>query len=572
MNRKVSPLKDKNKISGTVFDLLDEAYFSLKENLVDILALHFLACVPFLLGVMFFIFRFGNYHSIDNDIIRWSLILTALFCWKNFIQCLLSAKMMNIIARRENHKLTLKSAGMIIFKQTILQSPGPLLIVFLLGAPWVVWILVPVGAFMLPAFFYTSTVICATEPERGLWSSLEKISFHISSNFIKLLGVMLVSIFGTIVLTINIMVIIFFIPFMLKTFWGIDTQFTIAGGMSMALFFNTTLWSIILALVYLCIDPFCRMLFVLRVFYCESIGKGWDIQSSLHRISSKISKTLLIFLLLFSTILLKADTNNTTRPALEKKTELSSKKLEKNINKTLQQLQFQWRTPKQAEEKQSWIFSYLKIALEYLRDTIHSIVDYIRDLFKSSNTDVSKTLSGFKLFMVNTWKVLKYLVPILLILTILFILWRKFRSKKITSTTNLSNSARRPDLTKEDVVADELQEHEWLKLSKELLDKGDFRLALRALYLAGISALSQRRLLLVRPYKTDYEYLHELRRRAHTMPNEILVFENNVSVFQRIWYGDYPVDREVLDEYMERSKILFSEKKPESEETEINED
>ena len=36
MNRKVSPLKDKNKIGGTVFDLLDEAYFSLKENLVDI--------------------------------------------------------------------------------------------------------------------------------------------------------------------------------------------------------------------------------------------------------------------------------------------------------------------------------------------------------------------------------------------------------------------------------------------------------------------------------------------------------------------------------------------------------
>ena len=295
MNQKISPGDKKNKIGGTVFDLLDEAYFLLKENLVDILALHLLACVPFLLGIMFFIFRFDSFHSIDNDIIKWALLLTVLFCWKSFVQCLLCGKMMDIIARRQHRKLSLKNSIMIFFKQTVVQLLGPLVIVFLIAVPWSSFALVPVAVFMLPALFYTSATVCAIEPELGFQNFIKKTALHISSNFAKLLGSMLIVFLGTAILTINVTIIIFAIPFLLKMFWGIETQFTLAGGMSMSLFFNTTLWSIIIALVYLLIDPFCRLLFVLRVFYCESIGKGWDIQSMLYKISSKTIKKRLDF-------------------------------------------------------------------------------------------------------------------------------------------------------------------------------------------------------------------------------------------------------------------------------------
>ena len=570
MNQKISPGTNKNKIGGTVFDLLDEAYFSLKENLADILALHLLACVPFLLGIMFFIFRFANYNSTDNDIIKWSLLLTVLFCWKNFIQCLLCGKMMDITARREHPKFSFKNTGMMFFKQTVIQSLGPLLIVFLIGAPWVAWMLVPAAIFMLPALFYTSAIVCAIEPELGFWDFVTKTASYISSNFIKLLGMMLVVIIGTIILCINVTIIILTIPFLLKMFWGIDTQFTLA--LSTDLFFNTTLWSIILALVYLFVDPFCRLLYVLRVFYSESIGKGWDIQSTLHSISSKAAKSVLIFLLLFSTILLKADTADTKAPLPQKKTEVTSKQLENHINETLKQLEFQWRQPKTAPEEESWIAKYLKLAFKYLGEVIDSIFNFLRDFFKKNvPSDSSEKLSGFKLFLMNTWEVLKYLLPSLLIILIAIIIVRRARKHRKDNNV-LTSIARRPDLTKENVVADELEEHEWLKLGRELLDNGEFRLALRAFYLACISALAQRKLLLVRPYKTDYEYLRELRRRAHVLPEIISVFENNVSIFQQIWYGDYPVNRELLDKYVKNSKVLFSEKKSNSGKPKLNEE
>lgn len=171
MSRNTSSTKC--KINGNVFDLLDEAYFLLKENFFDILPLHLFACVPFLLGVMFFIFRFSNFHSTDLDIIRWALLMTALFCWKNFFQSLLSGRIMNIVARREPRKLTLKNAAMIFFKQTVVQLSGLLLVVFAAAFPFSSWILFPV-LLVLPALLYTAGVINAIEPERAFRSFLKK--------------------------------------------------------------------------------------------------------------------------------------------------------------------------------------------------------------------------------------------------------------------------------------------------------------------------------------------------------------------------------------------------------------
>ena len=256
---------------------------------------------------------------------------------------------------------------------------------------------------------------------------------------------------------------------------------------------------------------------------------------------------------------------------LPQKSKITSQQLEKRIGKTLKQLEFQWRTPKVEDttKKESWIYHYIARAVKYIAEIIKSIVDKIIDFFKSKMpSNPAEKLSGFKLFLMNTWLVLKYLIPLLLVIFIAFVLWRKFKHRKLNTNQDVSSTDRRPDLRKEDVVADELEEHEWLKLSAELLDKGEFRLALRALYLACICALAQRKLLLVKRYKTDYEYLRELRRRAHTFPEAILVFENNVGIFQRIWYGNYPVDREILDKYMEDSKVLFSAKEEESDQNE----
>jgi uncharacterized membrane protein len=556
----------KDKTEGrAVFDLLDEAYFLFKNNLNYILPLHLIAFIPFLLAIMFFIFRFENYHSTQDDIIKWSLLLTFLFCWKNFFHSLLSGKIMDIVSKRPAEKINMKRIFMILLKQNLIHLSGLISLILLIKLPWGFATFIPVAVLVLPAIFYTSDVISAIEPELGVSKFIKKVLFHISRNFVKHLLMSVIAIIGTAILVFNITAVVMLIPFMLKTFWGIETQFTIAGGMSLSLFFNTTIWSIIIAVSWLLIDPFYRILYVLRFFYGESIGKGWDLRATLLKISNSAGKTALICILMLFTFIADAGVQDNKNSNIADSKKANAQQLENNMNKTLSKLEYQWRQPQKIKEsnKRNWMLNYISKAIDYCYNQLGNLMDYLKDLFSSRDETSSSSTTGMQKFLLGVWKILCYAIPILLALIILYVAYKKFRNRKTYSTQELKSHSRNPDLNREDVAADELEEHEWLKLSYELIDKKEFRLALRALFLACIRALAQRNLLLVTRYKTDYEYLNELRRRAHSLPKIISAFENNVCVFQQVWYGDYPVSRELFDKYMTDSKLLLSEEKNE---------
>ena len=103
------------------------------------------------------------------------------------------------------------------------------------------------------------------------------------------------------------------------------------------------------------------------------------------------------------------------------------------------------------------------------------------------------------------------------------------------------------DLADESVTADQMPESSWLQLAEELLAKGDCRLALRALYLAGLNYLGQKDLISVRRWKSGRDYRQELERRsrAHALTDANLTpaFARNLFLFERGWYGRHAVDR-----------------------------
>ncbi len=112
------------------------------------------------------------------------------------------------------------------------------------------------------------------------------------------------------------------------------------------------------------------------------------------------------------------------------------------------------------------------------------------------------------------------------------------------------------NLADESVTADQLPESQWLQLADELLTQGDFRLALRAMHLAGLNYLGERNLVSIRKWKTGLEYRRELDRRARAKSQVSLevspVFSSNVDLFERGWYGRHPVDREMVDLFSAR--------------------
>jgi hypothetical protein len=115
-----------------------------------------------------------------------------------------------------------------------------------------------------------------------------------------------------------------------------------------------------------------------------------------------------------------------------------------------------------------------------------------------------------------------------------------------------------PDLTNDQTKADELPTNRWLILAKELMEKGDLRLALRAFYLATLAHLSDHGLLTIEGFKSNREYENELRRRAHEHQNLVSLFSANVKLFDRSWYGLYDVTQEILKSFINNQERIMA--------------
>ena len=97
--------------------------------------------------------------------------------------------------------------------------------------------------------------------------------------------------------------------------------------------------------------------------------------------------------------------------------------------------------------------------------------------------------------------------------------------------------------------ADQLPGDSWMKLARELLERGELRLALRAFYLASLAHLASRNLISIARFKSNREYERELRRRGHSFPDLLSVFGDNLVSFERIWYGLHEANRELVERF-----------------------
>ena len=107
-------------------------------------------------------------------------------------------------------------------------------------------------------------------------------------------------------------------------------------------------------------------------------------------------------------------------------------------------------------------------------------------------------------------------------------------------------------LEAENITADQLPEQGWYALAEKCLNSAQLRLALRALYLANLAGLAQDGWIAIHPGKTDHEYERELRRRARRYPDACELFSANIALFERVWYGDYPVSLDDCENFRRR--------------------
>jgi hypothetical protein len=113
-------------------------------------------------------------------------------------------------------------------------------------------------------------------------------------------------------------------------------------------------------------------------------------------------------------------------------------------------------------------------------------------------------------------------------------------------------------MDQEQMAGDELLTAETaLQKAKEISRAGDYRTAVRYLYLSSLLTLDERGLLRFDRSKTNREYL----RTVAALPQLSAPLHDVIDVFDRVWYGFQPLDEDSFQHYVEKVDQLREQKK-----------
>jgi hypothetical protein len=369
------------------------------------------------------------------------------------------------------------------------------------------------------------------------------------------------------VIALNLAGAIMMLPWLAKTLFGIESAFTLSAMSAL----NSTFVVIVFALAYLCLDPLVKVVYALRCFYGESIQTGEDLKVALRSLRQNVVVMICAIAVAcwmgFSVPVLAQETVGEILVNPETSSSLvSAQELEDSLKRVLNQAENSWRLPREKvsledQEERQW-----HPALQWIADAIDGIGETLKDwgktlkrwgkaigdwwdrLFPGKESGVQRTQHRTDWMPGVQALVFILLAAIASVLGVL--LWRFFKQRRHQEKTVMAEEvAAKPDLTNDDVDARELPEDGWLTMARDLLEKGQMRLALRALYLATLACLAEQELITIARFKSDRDYHRELDRRAHALPDLPPVFAENMLVFQRVWYGMHEADQAAIDHF-----------------------
>ena len=111
----------------------------------------------------------------------------------------------------------------------------------------------------------------------------------------------------------------------------------------------------------------------------------------------------------------------------------------------------------------------------------------------------------------------------------------------LSNSSFLSRS--RKNIASEIAVIDEENASDPDSPLRNAIRNGNYRLAVRYLYLQSLQRLSEKKFIEINTNKTNYEYVMEVRR--HKFANE---FASLTLQYEYVWYGEYPVDERLFEQ------------------------
>jgi hypothetical protein len=319
----------------------------------------------------------------------------------------------------------------------------------------------------------------------------------------------------------------------------------------------------------------------LRCFYGEALHTGEDLRVELRNLMASgrivLSVLVLVIGLFMAAPFSVAETGGAAgqhslaplKGGLESsQSSVSARELDDSIRRVMSKVEYAWRMSREkpvevVEDDEPTFFDRI---FDRIFDTLESwgktvrrwwkkVGDWLDNLMPRRTTPERRTSSDT--YWIPKIRGLMYLLLAAIACMVAIVLWRAWkRRRKQDIEIAVEEVAPTPDITDEHVDAGKLPEDGWLALAKELMEKGQLRLSLRAIYLASLACLAENELLTIAKFKSDREYERELKRRAHAIPHLVTAFTENVGLFERAWYGMHEVTRSVIQHFAANYKKI----------------
>jgi hypothetical protein len=546
------PENPTQKHQRSAIRLVEEAVHLLRTSPGMLLSVYYIGGVPFVLGLLYFWADMSRSADAYRHSASAAFGLAMLFVWMKFWQAVYMVQIRARVFDEARSGWSRQRVLSILVTQTLIQSTRLFVIV--------------IASLMVIPFGYCYAFyqnVSAHDGDEGQsirrtssWAWRQARLWPRQNHLL----ICIYYLFGFVIF-INVAVTAIVIPQLAKSLLGIESAFTLSG---MYMVFNTTFWFSVFGIAYLLLDPFIKATYALRCFYGSAVQSGEDLKSELKqmRFSRKNPATgLLLAFLCLMPMTTPAEAGKTVSPA----------DLDRSIEETMSRREFAWRMPREVVQPQAeknkgpiaaaieWLVDLIGRGLKKVGSWIKKIVEWLEDLLPKS-AGKAESADGNWMTPIRT-VLLILLVLILAILAFIFVrIWQRGRPGPIAASPAVSPST--PDLTDESIKADDLSANRWLAMAAEFAEKSDLRLAMRALYLGTLAHLADRDLIVIELYKSNREYEHELRRRAHEQNELLSLFSSSLSFFERVWYGMYRVARSDYDAFAasHRKIMAYAEK------------
>lgn len=546
-------MKVSEKNEPPALTLLEEAMRLLRGLPPGLAALYLAGVGPFLLGFIFFWNQMSRHpHAMDKVLVA-AMGLAFLFFWMRTVQAIFSASLLRLAEGSEPPRLRPAGLARVFVRQTAWQGWGvPVFFVAALIALPLGW----VWAFLQGAAVMQGDPERPSASRREIWE--QGLLWPRQNHFL-----LLVLSCWFLMLWLNLLLTGLVLPGLLSSLLGLDTPFS----RNIWAMFNSTFLLSVTGVAYLGFDPLLRAVYALRIFYGRSRATGEDLLVRMRWLSRRGAAVTVGMVLLLGPVLQmhagEFDPNGAA-PA-PGSAEEQVREADHALKEVTARPEFAWRLPipKTPTENSGWLAGFFRDIgkiisgwMQALFEAIQRIVEWFFDFFSGDGTPAA-TDSAWD------WQaILKVMVAVLLavavILAVAFAV-RKLRRRNRPLDASALPANDRPDLEDEATGAEALPESGWLEMARAAAARGEWRVALRAVFLAMLAHMGDRQLVVLARHKTNRDYERELQSRVGEDMETLQVLRRNRRLFEASWYGTRPSDHRIFESMLSDLETLRSQ-------------